>query len=51
VGGVFTAADVRAKMAAGANLVQLYTGFIYEGPLLASRLARQLAKPTEQLSN
>lgn len=51
VGGVFTAADVRAKMAAGANLVQLYTGFIYEGPLLASRLARQLAKPTEKPSN
>lgn len=51
VGGVFTAADVRAKMAAGANLVQLYTGFIYEGPLLASRLARELAKPTRQPSN
>jgi dihydroorotate dehydrogenase len=43
VGGVFTAADARAKLAAGANLVQVYTGFIYEGPLLASRLARGLA--------
>lgn len=39
VGGVFTAADVRAKMDAGANLVQVYTGFIYEGPLMARRLA------------
>jgi dihydroorotate dehydrogenase len=42
VGGIFTAGDVRAKMAAGADLVQLYTGFIYEGPLLPSRLARAL---------
>ncbi len=42
VGGIFTAADVRAKMAAGADLVQLYTSFIYEGPLLPSRLARTM---------
>jgi dihydroorotate dehydrogenase len=39
VGGVFTPDDVRAKIAAGANLVQVYTGFVYEGPLLAKRLA------------
>lgn len=39
VGGVFTADDVRAKLAAGANLVQIYTSFIYEGPMLAKRLA------------
>jgi dihydroorotate dehydrogenase len=43
VGGIFTADDVRAKLAAGANLVQLYTGFVYEGPSLPSRLARALA--------
>jgi dihydroorotate dehydrogenase len=40
VGGVFTADDVRAKLEAGANLVQIYTSFIYEGPMLAKRLAR-----------
>lgn len=40
VGGVFTADDVRAKMAAGADLVQVYTGFVYEGPMMAKRLAR-----------
>jgi dihydroorotate dehydrogenase len=40
VGGVFTEADVQAKMNAGANLVQVYTGFVYEGPFLARRLAR-----------
>jgi len=42
VGGVFTASDVRTKIDAGANLVQLYTGFIYEGPLLPSRLAQAM---------
>ena len=40
VGGVFTRDDVQAKMSAGADLVQLYTGFIYGGPLLPRRLAR-----------
>jgi dihydroorotate dehydrogenase len=40
VGGVFTAEDVRAKVAAGADLVQIYTSFIYEGPMIAKRLAR-----------
>jgi dihydroorotate dehydrogenase len=40
VGGVFTAEDVRRKLEAGADLVQVYTGFIYEGPLMAKRLAR-----------
>jgi dihydroorotate dehydrogenase len=39
-GGVFTVDDVRAKLRAGANLVQIYTSFIYEGPMLAKRLAR-----------
>jgi dihydroorotate dehydrogenase len=43
VGGVFNAADARAKFEAGADLVQVYTGFIYEGPLLPSRLARELS--------
>ena len=42
VGGIFNADDVREKMIAGADLVQLYTSFIYEGPSLPSRLARQL---------
>lgn len=41
VGGIFTADDVRAKMAAGADLVQIYTSLIYEGPRLPSRLARE----------
>jgi dihydroorotate dehydrogenase len=43
VGGIATADDVVARLRAGATLVQLYTGFIYGGPLLPSRLARQAA--------
>jgi dihydroorotate dehydrogenase len=42
VGGIFTADDAREKLAAGANLVQIYTGFVYEGPGLPARLARAL---------
>ena len=40
VGGVFTPEDVRAKFAAGADLVQIYTSFIYGGPMIARKLAR-----------
>ncbi|MBI1290530.1 quinone-dependent dihydroorotate dehydrogenase [bacterium] len=42
VGGVFTADDVRAKLDAGAQLVQIYTGLIYEGPGMAGRILRSL---------
>ena len=40
VGGVFTVEDVRAKLAAGADLVQIYTSFVYEGPMIAKRLSQ-----------
>ena len=40
VGGVFTVDDVRAKMSAGADLVQIYTSFVYEGPMIAKRLSQ-----------
>lgn len=40
VGGVTHGADVRARIEAGADLVQAYTGFIYGGPSWPSRLAR-----------
>ncbi len=43
VGGVIDAASARAKRAAGADLVQLYTGFIYAGPVLVTQVARALA--------
>ena len=38
VGGVFTADDAWEKICAGASLIQLYTGFIYEGPGVARRI-------------
>ncbi len=44
VGGVFSAADVEEKLRLGADLVQSYTGFIYEGPWMAARVARELAR-------
>lgn len=38
VGGIETAADAKEKLDAGAALVQVYTGFIYEGPAIAKRI-------------
>jgi dihydroorotate dehydrogenase len=42
VGGIMDVNDVVKKMEAGADLVQLYTGFIYGGPSLPSRMAKDL---------
>jgi dihydroorotate dehydrogenase len=41
-GGIHSPADAEEKLAAGASLVQLYTGFIYEGPALVGRINRHL---------
>jgi len=43
VGGVISGEDARAKLDAGADLVQLYTGLIYRGPALVREVARALA--------
>lgn len=40
VGGILSGADAQAKIAAGASLVQLYTGLIYRGPALVGECAR-----------
>lgn len=42
VGGIFTAEDAYAKLLAGASLVEVYSGLIYEGPTLIARLNRDL---------
>ena len=42
-GGILSAADAREKVAAGASLVQLYSGLIYEGPALVGQVAEALA--------
>jgi len=39
-GGIFTAADAKEKLDAGASLVQVYTGFIYEGPAIAKNICK-----------
>ena len=44
VGGVETADDVQERLDAGANLVQGYTAFLYEGPFWAGRINRRLRK-------
>jgi len=44
VGGVMSGADACAKVAAGADLVQLYTGFIYKGPALVGEVAQMLSE-------
>jgi dihydroorotate dehydrogenase len=41
-GGVFTADDVLARLEAGADLVQVYTAFVYEGPFMVPRLLSEL---------
>ena len=45
VGGVRTAKDVMEKLDAGASLVQIYTGLIYEGPGMAGDILRKLEEP------
>ncbi len=42
VGGIFDAADARAKFEAGASLLQIYTGFVYEGPLIVRKICEGL---------
>lgn len=44
VGGIETADDVRARLAAGATLVQGYTAFLYRGPFWARQINRGLAR-------
>lgn len=44
VGGVSSAAAAYAKIRAGASLVQLYTGLVYEGPGLVTRMKSELAQ-------
>ena len=44
VGGIISGADAATKIAAGARLVQLYTGFIYRGPELVAEAAAAIAR-------
>ncbi len=44
VGGIQTAEDALEKLEAGADLVQIYTGFVYEGPGIVKKITRKLKK-------
>ena len=44
VGGIHSAEEALEKIEAGADLVQIYTGFIYEGPGLIKQINKALLK-------
>jgi dihydroorotate dehydrogenase len=44
VGGILSAEDAVAKIKAGADVVQIYTGLIYRGPALVDQIARALKR-------
>jgi dihydroorotate dehydrogenase len=46
-GGIFNASDAREKFAAGAKLVQVWTGFIYEGPGIVKNICKHLENQNE----
>jgi len=41
-GGIFTGADAKEKIEAGASLVQVWTGFIYEGPAIVKNICKTI---------
>ena len=47
VGGLMSADDVRAMLDAGADLVQLYTGYVYNGPGMVKEVCRALIADAE----
>ena len=48
VGGIFTPEDAWEKIAAGASLLQIYTGWIYEGPWMVRRILEGLGKRLQE---
>jgi dihydroorotate dehydrogenase len=42
-GGIFTGEDAKEKLSAGASLLQVWTGFIYEGPGIVKKIGRYLS--------
>jgi dihydroorotate dehydrogenase len=41
-GGIFTAADAKKKLNAGASLLEVWTGFIYQGPVIVKKICKSL---------
>jgi dihydroorotate dehydrogenase len=48
VGGIFTADDAWEKITAGAGLIQVYTGWIYEGPWMIRRILQGLLQKLDE---
>ncbi|PSB15775.1 dihydroorotate dehydrogenase (quinone) [filamentous cyanobacterium Phorm 46] len=48
VGGIFTAEDAWEKITAGASLIQVYTGWVYEGPWMVRRILQGLLQKLEE---
>jgi dihydroorotate dehydrogenase len=48
VGGIFTAEDAWEKIAAGASLIQVYTGWVYQGPWMVRRILQGLLQKLEE---
>jgi len=46
VGGIHSAKDALEKLDAGADLIQLWTGFVYEGPALVKRINKAILNPS-----
>ena len=42
-GGIFSGADAKEKIKSGASLIEVWTGFIYEGPFIVKRICRELS--------
>jgi len=51
VGGIVTAEDAIEKLNAGADLVQVYTGFIYEGPGMVKKINHEIIRYNESNEN
>ena len=47
VGGIMTPQQAKAMLDAGASLVEIYTGFIYEGPALIKNIIKYLETPSK----
>jgi dihydroorotate dehydrogenase len=45
-GGIFSGADALEKLSTGAVLVQIWTGFVYEGPMAAARICKTILRST-----
>lgn len=41
-GGIFTGSDAKEKLASGASLLQVWTGFVYEGPSIVKKICKEL---------